>query len=659
MPLFNNSIDVDVESPLPEYGGAYAWAFAAKGRGATATPLLALICHDVLPVRADLVQAQRSITNPALLHVRDGGVMEWPLTGKRHYAFIYDRPVGQRLAPFAHEGAFKPLSDDVIADVLIKPIGSALMDLSRMAITHGAVRADNIFVSQGEVHAAMLGDHLAQPPGWRQPGVYETIERGMAPDYARGPTHISDDFYAFGVTILTALLGDMPLKGLSDEAIIHLKMERGSYQALAGERRFNNGMNELLRGLLADEAKERWGVKDFEMWLSGRRLAPKPASAVRKASRMLRFGGQEFHSMRPLAYALTKDTKLSASLIQSGEMTRWVGHAFSDENTEKYLEESLLVTRRQRIGPEEERLVTNTITVLDPRGPLRYRGISVLPAGVPVLLAQMVLEGAAMQIIAELLTNDFVTQWLNHQPHKRPDIVAAVQALEQVKPVLEKQGLGFGIERVIYELNTHMPCLSSAVRQSYVLTMRQMLEALDARTGHPWVLDRHLAAFILVRDKKVLPSIMRSYEQAKDNSTRTLALLTLLSDLQYRHGPDALKGLAGTLLVGAEETVKRFHYRPRQEKIRKDLKAAAAAGDLGQMLALVDDPDMLQRDAEEFEAARFIFQTTSDEMLLLAAQAKNKKALAVQAGEPLAATIAIGLAFVLLALVVLRAVLWS
>lgn len=657
MALLNDRFDIDPERPLPAYDTLMAKAYAAKGRGANANVnVIALVCQGSTAVRADLVSAQRSLTTQALLHVREGGAVDWPLSGQKHYAFIYDMPFGKRLQSL-EGGSFTPIKEEPLITRIVPALGAALNELVMSAAFHGAIRPNNIFIAEeGAALGAMLGDNLTQLPGTGQGAVYDTIERAMAPEIARGAGGPADDYYALGVTLLAALIGETPLHGLDAQAIIQLKMEKGTYAALAGERRFSAALVELLRGLTTDDPKQRWGLEDFGLWLSGRRLTPKTSYVARRASRSLRFGAQDIGQMRQLMQVFPRDTRLAATLIRNDELERWISNGFGEDKTIKYLDEAKMSARLQRHGPEDERLVANAIIVLDPGGPIRYRGVSVFPAGIPAVFADTLIREGNVQILSELILNDLVETWLEYQTEKRPDIIVAVQQCEKAKQHLQNAALGSGPERALYEISPHQPCLSPLTAGRYVLTMKHLMEALERRAGQgpTGLMDRHIAGFMLARDRKILNQVMQAIDQTGDPIRRNVALLTLYSDLQHRFGPDKAKNIAAILLPVAEESAKRFHNRPRQDKVRKELRAAAQNGDLGAMLSLIDDPKALEDDAQQFEAARLLYKGTDNELQRLSLYSSNKKALASGAGQPLAAALSVFIAFVVLVVIVLQ-----
>jgi hypothetical protein len=282
--------------------------------------------------------------------------------------------------------------------------------------------------------------------------------------------------------------------------------------------------------------------------------------------------------------------------------------------------------------------------------------LSVFPSGLPLMLTALLLNDRPPGVFAEIILNDFPNIWLAAQPEKRPELLAAVQAADKARERLANPGLGFGLERVLYDMNPTLPCLSPPLRARFVTSIRQLLEAIDRRAlagAGSVLMDRHIAAFILARDRATSPQMLKLCD-AGDATQKNLALLTLYSELQHRHGPEALKGMASLLQALAEGTVRRFKSRARREKIAGELKAAAASGRLAAMLRLVDDPATLALDAQEFSAAQLLYRTTEAEVTRLTLTAQGHKILAREAGEPLAAALSVAGAFIVLVVLVLQ-----
>jgi hypothetical protein len=205
-----------------------------------------------------------------------------------------------------------------------------------------------------------------------------------------------------------------------------------------------------------------------------------------------------------------------------------------------------------------------------------------------------------------------------------------------------------------------LPCQSPMLRNDCVLSTRQIppaMERVAASGSHPAEpMDRHLAAFLVVRDKRS-EGLFISMSPSEKPLRRALALLSLYSDMQYRFGPDQLPRLAGWLLPLVEPCARRFLSKPFQEKVRQQLHEAAQAGNLALMLKRVDDPRRVSGDEQDFWDARQMYQNVLKEMAQIEGELSSREAIARDLGRPVAATFASIVALTLVALTLGRAML--
>jgi hypothetical protein len=167
-------------------------------------------------------------------------------------------------------------------------------------------------------------------------------------------------------------------------------------------------------------------------------------------------------------------------------------------------------------------------------------------------------------------------------------------------------------------------------------------------------MDRHIAAFLIVRDRR--SELLFEAMAAPENSIRRgLALLTLFSELQYRHGPDSLPGLAQWLVPLVEPSVQRFLGEALKEKMRAQIKESVTRGDLSLVLRLVDDPKRIERDQQEFMAARMLYLNTMKEINTLEARLGNRDYVTRTLGKPMAASISAFVAIILVLFAIARA----
>lgn len=655
-------VDLFPDSPLPEFDTAGGRAYAARMHGETEANLVGIICSSAFGPRFDAMTSLRTIDNASVLRLREFGLLHWPAHNAHYYALAYERPLAQRYWQSLHE-THTPMSEDALNHQLVMPLAHALLEFHRAGVMHGGIRPTNIFWREGGATPPQFGECLSAPAGLEQPVLFETIERGMCMPSGRGAGQFHDDCYAFGVTLALIMLGCNPLRDCEDQAILQAKMEQGSFNALIGTQRLAASHVELLRGLLADDPRMRWAANDLEQWLNGRRLPPKSGDMERRASRHISFAGKEFWQLRPLAVAMAGNVPEAATIIENDTLMKWLQRSYGDEERAKSVDEALaLLKEGGKSAHHEEQLVARVCIALDPAAPIRYRGISVLPGGIASLLVEAAQNGTHAQVLSEIISHQLVTFWVNHQKDIKTDLVPLAQQFERMRGMIEKTSYGNGLERAVYELNPALPCLSPMVKAYYITQTRRILPALESVANAPnrpaEPMDRHLAAFLVARDK-CSEALFSSMSATAAPIRRGLAMLTLFSDMQYRYGPQQLPGLSSWLYPLVEPTISRFLSKPFQEKVRRETKTAMKEGSLSKLMRLVDDPARIEHDENDFLAARRMYVDVQAEMSALESQLQNRNQLALDFGRPIASVLASLLSIAFIAITLARAFLPS
>lgn len=646
--------------PQPGFDSVGGRAFGASYKdGNTTSDLTAILCDKSLPVRFDMITAMRSIDHPGILRLIDNGVVLWPHDHVRRYVFAYQHPMAPRLKVSIDE-PHAPISDDLLGTSFIAPMVSALIELARAGVVHNAIRPTNIFWRIGTATAPQLGECLSAPAGYGQPALFEPLERAMAMPLGRGTGHHSDDCYAMGVTLALLILGNNPLQGLDDAAIIQAKMDRGSFGALIGNRRISPAHIELLRGLLSDDARQRWTGPDLEQWTAGRRLTPKSTDAGKRAARAFDFMGHHYWQVLPLAAAMAAHVGEAAKIIENGSLDKWLRRAVNDDARATNLADVQSNLKKSgKTASYEDQLVTRACIALDPAGPIRYRGLSVMPAGIGVMLADAIMTGNHVQVLSEIISTQLVGIWVEMQNEIKTEMVPLGQQLERMKTLIEKSNFGNGIERVVYELNPGLPCLSPMLRPHYVMNGKTLVTALEQIAGggdrpqEP--MDRHIAAFLIARERRS-EMLFEGMTAPTTSPRRGLSLLTLYSELQERHGPERLQQLAQWMAPLLEPILQRFLGKVIKEKLREQVKEAVARGNLSLLLRLVDDPRRVERDQQDFMAARLLYLNIMKEIAVLENRIANREAVVRETGKPMAASISTFIAILLVFAAILRAV---
>jgi eukaryotic-like serine/threonine-protein kinase len=633
-------------APAAQFGAHAVPAYCAIDRDRPADPHFALICAPELPPRQDLIEPLGALRIDEVMTPRAWGVIDWPPLGRRCTALVFEAPGGARLCDALGE-ALAPMAEDEVLNAVLPSALAGLKALAGMGITHRAIRPTNLHRRAGE-RRIVFGECVSAPPACAQPLLFETIESGLAQPTGRGAGSIADDLYALGATVVFLLAGRDPGNGLSDEQLLAEKINRGSFATLLGGTRPSVRMLELLRGLLADDPRERWTLPDLDGWLDLRRLTVKQTIPAKRAARPLELGGVAHLNVRALAGAIAADPAEAARSIRSGEFDAWLQRSLADPERIAAVAMALGETANADPATPERRLAARVAMALDPRAPLRYGGFAVAIDGLGPALLQAYRAGSGAATIAEAVMARLPQFWLSVQSGGRPDRSPQLKRLERLRQLVDDRRPGFGIERLLYELNPGLHCLAPAIERDHVVAPDDLLAAIEracaaGRIGDLPV-DRHIAAFVAARCR---PAIQERHDglASTDPPQRGLATLQVLARLQQLYGPAAPSALAERMRHGLPAMVDRYRSQSRRVRLRAAIANLGGNANLAHMVALVASPGELRRDEQEFERAQHECAAIKHAMAALRARVEMRSREAVGLGGRLAVAASIVLAW--------------
>jgi hypothetical protein len=378
---------------------------------------------------------------------------------------------------------------------------------------------------------------------------------------------------------------------------------------------------------------------------------------VKRSTRPFEFAGQPYYTARSLAHALTRDPAAAVRALKGPDFDVWMQRSLGDEDRSRMLKVALGEGHDVGLAGHDERLIARVGIALDPPAPIRYKNFAAAIDGFGTALVAAFRGRGSVQHIAEAMAGRLPQFWFGAQPGVKPESVPILKNFERLRLFIDDRRPGFGVERIVYEMNPKLHCLSPIIEPDYVLDVGDAMAALERasqkRTADDFQVDRHLAAFIAARSR--LAGVdWHDALNSSDPAQRVLGVLYLLTRLQAIKGPTSVPALAQRVARQLPLVIERYHNRARRARITAELPKAVAKGSLADLLILVDNAADRARDVQGYQLAQREYATIEREFDLLRIDAPKRPERAAELGQRFAATTASFLAW-LIALSVLVA----
>lgn len=595
--LLKERYDINFNAPIENLNSNGARAYKVNDRIDTRRELFALVCNKETCPRSSLLPYVKSIDHPNIMKLVEYGIIKDPIQKNNCIALIYIVPQGGKVLDHLDELNFK-VNHSRLKHIILGLI-SAAEAFKGYGIIHRAIRPDNLFFRNKDCTDVIVGDCLASFPAYYQPAAYETIESLMAMPAGRGNGTEKNDIYAIGATCLSLLYGKELLPDLSVSEVIRLKIKKGSFNILSAEEKIPTGLVSVFKGLLADDINARWNFIQTYNYLEGKTPYIAAHNLQEKLKRSLTINGEKCYSAKEVAYALYLNPNDGWEIIKSGKLLEWVKNGL--ENDEIYTNLEKLISQIDEAS-SHDMIIAQVCILLDFAAPIHIRDISVFPDGASKAIYYCMHHNINLNNFYDLFNSELIRNWYLVQPDLRTPM-----NLSELRININRKDIGYGLERIIYELDEDLPCLSPLLGEEYVNTGARVLKALDINypniKGEIRPYDKNIIAFLRCKLGKKIDGIILDLNANKE-SLQISAIIRLYADMQKKYGPVQLINLGQWLCSISKPVIESYHNFKIQKKIEKDLAKVAKSGKIIEICQALEDPETKDKDNEMYRKVK-------------------------------------------------------
>ena len=388
------------------------------------------------------------------------------------------------------------------------------------------------------------------------------------------------------------------LKDLSAPEVLRLKLKRSSYSVLTAEDKMPNPYVNLFKGILLDHSDERWTYTQIYNFLDGKPNSFGISGNSETPKKSLTVGGEKFYTPTGVALALQNNPQEAMELINNGKLLEWVRSGIEDEKLYSKLEKFF---KQGTGGTLPQIIVCKTCILLNPAAPIRYDGVVAFPDGMAKAVFYALKNRGNLKPFIDIFSNDLIKTWYMEQTNARSPVNAA-----EFKIYINRQDYGYGIERIIYDIDADLPCSSPLFRDEFVISVPQILKALDNTYAEKVVttapFDKIIIAYLRCKLGKKIDNILTEINSSK-TTTQISGILHLYSDIQKKLGPAQLPHLAQWLINYSIPLIKSYHNVKYQKYLEHEIVRYAKDGRLMDVYGILENEEAHNNDLRQYVLA--------------------------------------------------------
>ncbi|MBQ9236195.1 MAG: protein kinase family protein [Alphaproteobacteria bacterium] len=588
--LLKERYEVDLGVRLSEYDTNGAKAYAVKDKTNPNKELFALVCEKETP-RLSYLPYMKSIDSPNILKLAEYGHIT--IKDAETIALIYNKPTGPRVDVF--DEAAEKITPEGFKSLVLSLL-SACEVLKTFGLTHRAIRLDNVFFKDASKQELVLGDCLASFPSMHQPPVYETIENILCPPQSRGNGSIDNDIYACAVVLLGLALNSNITSELSAKELIKQKLKNTSFGFLAGNGKIHNRIASILRLMLDDNAEKRCDYATIANYFEGKTVNLATSDSYDRSNKALTINGEKCYTRKSAALAILNNPDFGLEVIQSGKLLDWVKNGLENEKLANKLN---AIISADKENPDRNLLIAKVVIYLDSSLPLKCGDSYIFPEGLAKTIFYNKKNNLSLTPLQNLISTDVIKLWYQEQSSMR-----APSNASEFKLYISRHDMGYGFERIMYDFDEDLPCISPLLGKAFVNNTSRLLGALNNNRANFGNLpfDKTIIAYLRCKMGKKIDGIIIDVN-ANQDAIKVGAVIRLYATIQNKQGPAQLVNLTQWLVKAAKPVIQSYHNIKYQKYLEQELLKISKSGKIMDIVDILENEEARMRDRADFTEA--------------------------------------------------------
>lgn len=399
---------------------------------------------------------------------------------------------------------------------------------------------------------------------------------------------------------MTALYLGHELGGdISTPELLRIKQKKGSYQALLGDDKIPNQISPVLRSLLNDNVDARLNYVQAYNLLDGKSNNYTSSGTTDRPKRTISFNGEKFYAARDFAIAISAAPQEAYELVRSGKLLDWIKNGLENEKLAGKIEKML--TASPEGSTSTDVIIAKISIMLAPELPLRLRDLCLFPDGAPKAIFYALRKGSDTKVFHELFSSELIKLWYLEQEHMRSPANAA-----EFRIYINRQDIGYGLDRIMYDFDDDIPCVSPLLGDEFVNSPTRILRALDNTYARQIVksmpYDRNIIAYLRCKMGKKIDGILTNLGSGKDY-LQASAILRLYTSMQNKFGPAQLPHLSQWLASSSVAIIKSYHNLKYQKFLERELLKINKNGKLHELCDILENEEARNKDKANYTKA--------------------------------------------------------